>query len=86
MYGWAIIQKLPVDGFYWAKNKSQFNKDFIKNYNENGHQGYDVEYFEILHEFHNDSRFLTEKIKIRKAEKPVTNLHDKEESVIHNKQ
>ena len=29
LYGWAIMQNLPVDGFIWAENASQFNKDFI---------------------------------------------------------
>ena len=28
-YEW-MSQKLPVDGFKWVENKSQFNKDFIK--------------------------------------------------------
>ena len=31
-YGWAMSQKLPVNGFVWIKNTSQFNEDFIKNY------------------------------------------------------
>ena len=32
-YGWAISQKLPVNGFKWVKQKklSKFNEDFIKN-------------------------------------------------------
>ena len=34
LYGWAMSQKLPVDRFKWVKNTSQFNKDFIKNYNK----------------------------------------------------
>ena len=31
-YGWAMSQKLPVNGFKWVKKKklSEFNKDFIK--------------------------------------------------------
>ena len=29
LYGWAITQNLSVDGFIWAENASQFNKDFI---------------------------------------------------------
>ena len=41
---------------------SQFNKDFIKNYNEQSDQGYfikvDVQYTEKLHELHNDLPFL----------------------------
>ena len=33
-YGWAVSQKLPVDGSKWIENRFQFNKDFIKNYND----------------------------------------------------
>ena len=29
-YGWAMSQKLPVNGFEWVKNLSKFDKDFIK--------------------------------------------------------
>ena len=40
LYGWAMLQKLPVNNFEWVKNTSQFNEDlkklffkkFIKNY------------------------------------------------------
>ena len=34
LYAWAMSQKLPVNNFEWIKDTSQFNKDFIKNYNE----------------------------------------------------
>ena len=33
--GWAMFQKLPVNGFKWEDDLSRFNEDFIKNYNEN---------------------------------------------------
>ena len=29
LYGWAILQKLPVKDFEGIKNTSQFNEDFI---------------------------------------------------------
>ena len=29
-----MSQKLPVNNFEWIKDTSQFNEDFIKNYNE----------------------------------------------------
>ena len=48
IYGQAMSQKLPVNGFKWKKNISKFNKDFIKNYDENSNKGYitevDIEY------------------------------------------
>ena len=34
MHGWAKSQKLPVNGFGWVEDSSQFNEGFIKSYNE----------------------------------------------------
>ena len=61
LYWWAISQKLPVDGFELIKNLSEFNEDFIKNYNEDSNKGYffevDVEYPKNLHNLHSDLQF-----------------------------
>ena len=35
LYGWAMSQKLPVNGFKSVEKLSRFNKMFIKNYNKN---------------------------------------------------
>ena len=43
LYVWAMSQKLPVNNFDWIKNTFQFNKDFIKNYNDESDQGYSLE-------------------------------------------
>ena len=43
IYGWAMSQKLPVNNFEWIKDTSQFNEDFIKNYNEESDEGYFLE-------------------------------------------
>ena len=87
LYGWAMSQKLPVNEFEWIADTSLFYEDFIKNYNEESDEGYflevDIQYPEKLHELHNDLPFLSERIKIEKVEKLVTNLHDKTEYVIH---
>ena len=32
--------KLPVNNFEWIEDTSQFNEDFIKNYNEESDAGY----------------------------------------------
>ena len=83
LYGWAMSQKLPANKFDWIKDTSQFNEDFIKNYNEESDEGYllevDVQYHEKLHELHNDLPFLQKRMKIVKVEKLVANLHDKTE-------
>ena len=69
------------------KHTSQFNKDFIKNYNGESDEGYflevDVQYPEKLHELHNDLPFLPEIMNIKNFKKLVASLHDKTEYVIH---
>ena len=79
--------QIPVNNFEWIKDTSQFNKDFIKNYNEESDVGYflevDVQHLKKLHELHNNLPFLPERMKIEKVEKLVANLHDKTEYVIH---
>ena len=81
LYGLVMSQKLPVNNFEWTKDTSQFNGDFIKNYNEKSAERYflevDVQYPEKLSEPHNDVPFLPERKKLKKVEKVVTNLHDK---------
>ena len=50
LYGWIMLQMLPVNIFEWIEDTSQFNEDFIKNYNEESDEGYflevDVRYLE----------------------------------------
>ena len=79
--------KLPVNNFEWIKDTSQFNEDFIKNYNEESDEGYfvqiDVQYLEKLLQLHNDFPFLSERMKIERVGKFVANLHDKNDYVIH---
>ena len=72
LYGWAMSQKLLVNGFKWVERSrlSRFNERFIKSYNENSDRGYflevDVEYPENLFNFHEDLPFLPEKKKKRR--------------------
>ena len=87
LYGWAMSQKLPVNGFKWENDLSRFNEDFIKNYNENSDMGYflevDVEYPKKLFGSHKDLPFLPERKKLEKVEKLVCSIEDKEKYVIH---
>ena len=73
LYRRAISQKLSVNNFEWIKDTSQFNKYFMKNYNEEIDEGYflevDVQYIEKLHELHNKLPFLPQRINIEKVEK-----------------
>ena len=34
LYGWAMPQTPPINNFELIEETSQFNSDFIKNYNE----------------------------------------------------
>ena len=71
LYGWALSQKLPLGGFKWVEETSQFNKSLIKSYNEDSDTGYflevDVQYANELHEIHNDLPFLPKREKIEKV-------------------
>ena len=81
LYGWAISQKLPVNGFKWVEDKSRIIEEFMKNYNENNNKGYilevDVKYPKKLHDLHSDLPFLPKRMKIDKCKKLVCNLHNK---------
>ena len=75
LYGWAMSQKLPVNGFEWVINLSKFDERFIKNYDENSDKGYflevDAEYPKTLFSLHSDLRFLAERKKTEKCNKLI---------------
>ena len=66
--GWAMSQKLPVNGLEWVKKLSKFDERFIKNYDENSDVGYclevDVNYPKNLISLHRDLPLLPERKKI----------------------
>ena len=82
-----MSQKLPVNGFQCVKNLSQFNKSFIRNYNENSYIGYflevDIDYPVKLFNLHKDLSFLRERKKVNKVVKLICSIEDKEKYVIH---
>ena len=81
LYGWAMSQDLPVDGFKWVEDLSKNYEDFIKNYDENSNIGYyfnvDAEYPKELHELHSNLPFLPERMKVNKYNKLICNQYDK---------
>ena len=87
LYGWAMSQKLLVDGFKWVKDLSKFDEDFIKKYDENSNTGYflevDVEYLKTFFNSHKNLPFLPEIKKVEKVEKLICCIEDKEKHVIH---
>ena len=44
IHRWAMSQMLSVNKFEWIEETSQFNEDFIKNYNEESHE---VDFLEV---------------------------------------
>ena len=78
LHGWAMSQKLPLNGFKWLEDTSGINEEFIKNYDENNDKGYilevDVKYPKKLHNLHSDLPFLPKRMKIDKCKKLVCNL------------
>ena len=86
LYGWALSQKLPINGFDWVKKLSRFNERLIKDYNENSDRRYflevDVEYPKTLFRSHEDLPFLPEGKKLEKVEKLVCSIEEKEKYVV----
>ena len=87
LYGWAKSQKLPVNGFEWVEELSQFKEDFITNCDGGINKGYilevEVEYPKKLFDLHSDLPFLPERKNIKKCNKVVCNMHDSENYVVH---
>ena len=87
LYGWAMSQKRPVNGFKWVEELSQFNQDFIKKYDQDSNKGYflelDVEHPKSLLNLHGGLPFLPEKNKIKKCYRLVCSTRDEEKYVVH---
>ena len=75
LYGWAMSQKLRVNGFKWIEKSklSRFNEIFMNNYGENSDKGYffevNIDYSKELFNLHKDLPLLHERKKINKVEK-----------------
>ena len=62
LYGRAMSQKLPVNNFEQIEETSQFNKYFIKHYDDESDEGYflevDTHYRKYLYELHSELPFF----------------------------
>ena len=87
LYGWAMSQILPVNGFKWINDITEIDKKFIKQYDEDSDKGYilevDVKYPKKLHDLHSDLPFFPKRMKIDKCKKLVCNLRTKKKYVVH---
>ena len=68
LHGWAMSQILPVNGFKWVEDLSEFSKSFIRNHYEISDRGYflevDVEYPKKLFNLHKDLPFSPKRKKL----------------------
>ena len=88
LYGAAMSEKLPMNGFKWVNDIFEINEKFVKSYNKSSDKGYileiDLDYPSKLHKLHSDMQFLPERMIIDKTKKLVcNNLHDKKNYVVH---
>ena len=65
LYGWAMSEYLPYEGFKWLKNIDKFN---VMSISEKSPIGYflevELEYPDELHELHNDYSLPPEKLAV----------------------
>ena len=87
LYGMAMTEKLPVQGFKWMDDISMINEEFVKSYNKNSSKGYilkvDVDYPCELQNLHSDLPFLPKRMVVNKTKKLICNLQDKKDYVVH---
>ena len=82
-----MSQKLLLKYFKWVEDVSEPNEDFIKCYSDESDERYflevDVQYPENLHNLYYGLSLLPKRIKIKKVDKLLGNLHDNEEYILH---
>ena len=87
LYGWAMIQKLPINGFKWVEKLLKFNEKLVEGYNKNSDRGYflkvDVNYLKTLFNSHKDLLFLPKRTTKKKVKKLLCGVEDKEKYVVH---
>ena len=87
LYGKAVSEKLPVDGFEWVDDVSEIGENCMKNYDEDSNVGFfikaDIKYPKEFHNKHSGLPFLPQRMKVNKCKKLVCNLYDKKDYVDH---
>ena len=98
LYGWAMSQSLPTDGFKWMKNLTKENvMDILEKVNHSmtdpkeqerhSSRGYifevDLEYPTELWQQHNDYPLAPEKININGVEKLICHFKPRKNYVVH---
>ena len=78
-----MTKKLPINGFKWIGETSQFTQEFTIIWIWLFFLTVDFDYPSHLHDEHNDLPFLLEKWKIGKTNKLSTNLFNKKNYAIH---
>ena len=83
LYGWAMSQLLPTGEFRWVSIEPNEVGELARCTDKGYLLEVDVSYLRDLHDSQNDLPFICERMKINGIEKPVPNLHDKKNYVIH---
>ena len=80
LYGYAMSQPLPTDGFQWMDSEELDNWQDIPCILE-----VDLEYPTELHDLHNEYPLAAERLTVGRVEKLILNLNDKTNYVLHYK-
>ena len=80
LYGYAMRQPLPTDGFRWMDSPKLDNWRDVQCILE-----VDLEYPTELHDLHNEYPLAAERLTVGRVEKLVPNLNNKTNYVIHHK-
>ena len=86
LYGWAMSEYLPYEGFEWLKNVDEFD---VMSVGEKSPMGYflevDLEYPNELHELHNDYILAPEKLAVSSddVKKLIPSLGNKANYVVN---
>ena len=81
LYGWAMSQPLPVDGFEWIVESELQNWDNLGGCILE----VDLEYPKDFHDAHNEYPLAPESLKINQVNKLIPNLQDKTKYILHYK-